>query len=92
MPRDFPKLLLHEPPSTGKTIIVHKITSTNKLELNASGERGTNVIRDNIKSHASTITKFKTISTDESENLTDDEQHCLRRVSEVSKSTHFFYY
>lgn len=90
-PNDFPNLLLYGPPGTGKTTFAHLLASNNKLELNASDERGINVIRDKIKSYASTLTKNKTIILDECENLTDDAQHCLRRIIEDSKNTRFIF-
>ncbi|KAK6089337.1 hypothetical protein P3W45_001660 [Vairimorpha bombi] len=90
-PNDFPNLLLYGPPGTGKTTFAHLLASTNKLELNASDERGINVIRDKIKSYASTLTKNKTIILDECENLTEDAQHCLRRIIEDSKNTRFIF-
>lgn len=90
-PNDFPNLLLYGPPGTGKTTFAHLLASTNKLELNASDERGINVIRDKIKSYSQTLKKNKTIILDECENLTEDAQHCLRRIIEDSVNTRFIF-
>lgn len=87
---DHPNLLLYGPPGTGKTTFAHLI-STNKLELNASDERGIAVIRDKIKGYARTLLDNKTVILDECENLTDDAQHCLRRIIEDSRNTRFIF-
>nr|AJA32508.1 replication factor C subunit 4 [Nosema pernyi] len=87
--RDHPNLLLYGPPGTGKTTFAHLI-SKDKLELNASDERGIGVIRDKIKGYAQTV-NFKTVILDECENLTDDAQHCLRRIIEDCKNTRFIF-
>lgn len=87
---NHPNLLLYGPPGTGKTTFAHLI-STNKLELNASDERGIAVIRDKIKGYARTLLDNKTVILDECENLTDDAQHCLRRIIEDSRNTRFIF-
>lgn len=88
--KERPNLLLYGPPGTGKTTFAH-LLSKNKLELNASDDRGINVIRDKIKSYANTLKEDKTIILDECENLTEDAQHCLRRIIEDSKNTRFIF-
>ena len=59
----MPHLLFHGPPGTGKTscmiAIAKEIYGVSKykhmtLELNASDDRGINVVRDQIKSFCST--------------------------------------
>ncbi|KCZ74113.1 hypothetical protein H311_04923, partial [Anncaliia algerae PRA109] len=62
---NFPHLLLYGPPGTGKTTFAHLISHKNKLELNASHERGINVIRGTIKNFASSISSKNTIILDE---------------------------
>ncbi|CAD25098.1 DNA REPLICATION FACTOR (ACTIVATOR 1) 36 kDa SUBUNIT [Encephalitozoon cuniculi GB-M1] len=88
--RGHPNLLLYGPPGTGKTTFAHLLASQ-KLELNASDERGISVIREKIKVYASTLGKDKTVILDECENLTSDAQHCLRRVIEDSVNTRFIF-
>jgi len=57
----------------------------NFLELNASDDRGIDVVRDTIKNFARTLAfneKFKIIFLDESDALTIDAQQALRRTME----------
>lgn len=59
--------------------------SQNFLELNASDERGIDVVRDTIKNFARTLAfdfGFKIIFLDESDALTTDAQQALRRTME----------
>lgn len=62
-----------------------KFASYNTLELNASDERGIQVIREKIKTFASTGTLFaaqntiKLIILDEADHMTKDAQAALRR-------------
>lgn len=83
-----PHLLLYGPPGTGKTTISGLLSPT--LVLNASDERGINVIRNTIKQRASTVSK-QVIVLDECENLTRDAQTCLRRVLEDFPNTVFIF-
>lgn len=62
----LPHLLLYGPPGTGKTstimALARRIYGTsyknNVLELNASDDRGVDVVREQIKSFASTKNVF----------------------------------
>ncbi|KAK9477463.1 P-loop containing nucleoside triphosphate hydrolase protein [Lipomyces japonicus] len=89
-----PHLLFYGPPGTGKTstilAIAKQIYGKNYrnmvLELNASDERGIDVVRDQIKTFASTrqmFTKgFKLIILDEADAMTNAAQNALRRIME----------
>jgi replication factor C small subunit len=62
----------------------------NFLELNASDERGIDVVRNTIKDFARTLafdSEFKIIFLDESDALTDDAQQALRRTMEKYTKT-----
>jgi replication factor C small subunit len=92
--RDLPHLLFSGPAGTGKTTAIlafaHELYGEqfpgNFLELNASDERGIDVIRNRVKSFARTRplgdAPFKIISLDEADSLTRDAQHALRRTME----------
>ncbi len=92
--RDLPHLLFSGPAGTGKTTAIlafaHELFgeqfSGNFLELNASDERGIDVIRNRVKNFARTSplgnAPFKIISLDEADSLTRDAQHALRRTME----------
>ncbi|KAJ1882441.1 Subunit of heteropentameric Replication factor C (RF-C), partial [Kickxella alabastrina] len=90
----LPHLLFYGPPGTGKTTtvlaIARKLYGKNLgsmvLELNASDDRGIDVIRDQIKTFASTRTVFssglKLVILDEADAMTTPAQSALRRVIE----------
>ncbi|KAK9464974.1 P-loop containing nucleoside triphosphate hydrolase protein [Lipomyces arxii] len=89
-----PHLLFYGPPGTGKTstiiAVAREIYGKNYknmvLELNASDERGIDVVRDQIKTFASTrqmFTKgFKFVILDEADAMTNAAQNALRRIME----------
>lgn len=90
----LPHLLLYGPPGTGKTSTIlacaHKMYGKHfnsmVLELNASDDRGIDVVRDQIKEFASTRQMFtsapKLIVLDEADAMTQAAQFALRRVIE----------
>ncbi|KAI8321720.1 P-loop containing nucleoside triphosphate hydrolase protein [Martensiomyces pterosporus] len=90
----LPHLLFYGPPGTGKTTTILAIArklygksmSNMVLELNASDDRGIDVIRDQIKTFASTRTVFssglKLVVLDEADAMTTPAQAALRRVIE----------
>ena len=90
----LPHLMLYGPPGTGKTSTIiacaHKLYGKNVssmvLELNASDERGIDVVREQIKEFASTRQMFtsapKLIILDEADAMTNAAQFALRRVIE----------
>lgn len=98
----LPHLLFYGPPGTGKTTtclaVARQINGKDwrslTLELNASDERGIDVIRNKIKSFASTKavfgSGFKIVILDESDSMTRDAQFAMRRViEEYAKTTRF---
>ncbi|MEA1924914.1 MAG: replication factor C small subunit [Candidatus Altiarchaeota archaeon] len=90
--KSMPHLLFAGPAGSGKTTAALCITRElfgdvrgNFLELNASDERGIDVVRTKIKDFARTrsITgDFKIIFLDEADALTSDAQNALRRTME----------
>ena len=96
---NIPHLLLAGPAGTGKStmalIIVKQIFGDcwrdNYLELNASDERGIDVVRQKVKDFARTKAignvPFKIIFLDEADALTNEAQQALRRTMENYTST-----
>ncbi|KAI3812306.1 hypothetical protein L1987_17013 [Smallanthus sonchifolius] len=101
----MPHLLLYGPPGTGKTstilAVARKLFGSQMhnmvLELNASDERGIDVVRQQIQDFASTQSfsfgakaAVKLVLLDEADAMTKDAQFALRRVIErYTKSTRF---
>lgn len=95
--QDFPNLLLHGGPGTGKTtaakLIVNNI-ECDYLYLNCSDENGIDAIRDKVKQFASSATfkKIKVVILDESDFLTLNAQAALRNIIETfSLHTRFIF-
>ncbi|CCH59660.1 hypothetical protein TBLA_0B08450 [Henningerozyma blattae CBS 6284] len=98
----LPHLLFYGPPGTGKTSTIVALAreiygnnySNMVLELNASDDRGIDVVRNQIKEFASTrqiFSKgFKLIILDEADAMTNAAQNALRRIIEkYTKNTRF---
>lgn len=98
----LPHLLFYGPPGTGKTstitALAKEIYGPNYknmvLELNASDDRGIEVVRNRIKEFASTMQifsrGFKLIILDEADAMTSVAQNSLRRIIErYTKNTRF---
>jgi len=96
---NIPHLLFAGPAGTGKStlalIVVKELYKNNwkenYLELNASDERGINVVREKVKNFARTKSlgniPFKIIFLDEADALTPEAQQALRRTMENYSTT-----
>jgi len=103
-PLTMPHLLFAGPPGNGKTSAALCLASqllgdawrNNTLELNASDERGIQMVRERIKTFSRHMTgtlanvPFGLIILDESDQMTSEAQTALRRIMEVSSQTSRF--
>lgn len=98
--RNLPHLLFVGPAGVGKTTSILALAQdlygtgyrNYILELNASDERGINVIREKVKNFARTAAitsevSFKILIMDEADSLTSAAQHALRRTMEMYTRT-----
>jgi replication factor C subunit 2/4 len=104
--KNIPHLIFFGPSGCGKTSTILALSrelfgkeywSDRIIELNASDERGINIVRDKIKTYAKhsirkndKIPPWKIIILDEADSMTSDSQFALRRImEEYSKVTRF---
>jgi len=92
--RNIPNCIFAGPPGTGKTTaalcLAHDLYGASYrdrlMELNASDERGINVVRETVKTFARVRAlgeiPFKILILDEADNMTADAQQALRRTME----------
>jgi len=96
--KDLPNMIFAGPAGTGKTTSAIAISKQlfkdnaerNFLELNASDDRGIDVVRKTIKDFARTLpleAEYKIIFLDEADALTQDAQQALRRTMEKYTKT-----
>jgi replication factor C subunit 2/4 len=103
--KNIPHLIFYGASGCGKTSTILALSrelfgkeySNRIIELNASDERGINIVRDKIKMYAKQAVKlsdnippWKIIILDEADTMTPDSQFALRRIiEEYSKITRF---
>eukprot|EP01101_Sappina_pedata_P002955 TRINITY_DN13164_c0_g1_i1.p1 TRINITY_DN13164_c0_g1~~TRINITY_DN13164_c0_g1_i1.p1 ORF type:complete len:354 (+),score=96.99 TRINITY_DN13164_c0_g1_i1:76-1062(+) len=97
---NMPNIIISGPPGTGKTTSILCLArsllgdcySEAVLELNASDDRGIDVIRNRIKMFAQKKVslppgRHKIVLLDEADNMTDGAQQALRRIMELYSNT-----
>ena len=96
--KNMPHLIFYGPPGCGKTSTILALSKElfginnyleRIIELNASDERGINIIRDKVKTYAKQSIRhidnappWKIIILDEADTITTDSQFALRRIME----------
>lgn len=89
---NIPHLLFFGSPGTGKTttaLAIIKYLKADSIILNASMERGIDIVRDKVRTFASTVStngNLKIVFLDEADALTKDAQDSLRNTMETYAS------
>lgn len=89
--RDLPHMLFIGPAGVGKTTTAYALANElgwDIVELNASDERGIDVIRNKVK-HLALAAGRRIILLDEADALTEDAQQALRRIMERAVGSRF---
>lgn len=89
--KELPHFFFIGPAGSGKTSVAHIMAKTLGYpirELNASDERGIDVVRNEVKRLSKTMGN-RILLLDEVDNMTNDAQQALRRIMETTKSTLF---
>lgn len=96
---ELPHLLFYGPPGTGKTSLILAVAremygsefKMHILELNASDDRGIDIVRNKIPNFVKTKSnKLRLVILDEADAMTQDAQSALRRVMEQYINTSRF--
>jgi len=96
---ELPHLLFYGPPGTGKTSLILAVAremygnefKMHILELNASDDRGIDIVRNKIPDFVKTkSSKLRLVILDEADAMTQDAQCALRRVMETYIETSRF--
>lgn len=99
----IPNIIIEGEPGTGKTSAVlcfvreylGEYFDTHAIELNASDDRGIDIVRSKVKSFAQKVahqSKYKIIILDEADNMTQPAQLTLRRmIDQYNETTKFIF-
>ncbi|CAO3691105.1 unnamed protein product [Rhizopus stolonifer] len=94
---NLPHLLFYGPPGTAQELYGPQLIKSRVLELNASDERGIDIVRQKVKDFSKTVLtnkvsgypcpSYKIVILDEADSMTKDAQSALRRIMETYSAT-----